>query len=78
MQDRTIGKIHFRGLTKNGLYPFPVSAYASPSFVTTSIAFLGVKTTTGTRHQCLGYPTGSTFQKLLVGLSFSSFVSAPC
>lgn len=77
IQDSTIEKICLWELSKNGLHPFPLFAYAFPSYVCTPTAFLGVKTIVGTWHQCLDHPTGSTFQNLLVSLPFSGFASAP-
>ena len=67
----------FQRLSKNGLYPFPLFAFASPSSGSTSIAFLGVKTTVGTKHQHLDHPIGSAFHKILTSLPFSGTASTP-
>lgn len=75
IQDQTIRNIRFRGLSQNGLYPFPLFAAASPSSVINSTTFLGIKTTAGTWHQRLGHPTGSACHKLLVNLPYSGFSS---
>lgn len=77
LHDRSTGRIFFRGLSKNVLYPFPLATPSSSSSVNTFNAFLGVKTTSCTWHQRLGHPTGSIFSKLLTDLPFLGTASVP-
>lgn len=71
IQDRTTGKILFRGLSRNGLYPFPSFNRSSSTF-----AFLGAKTTASIWHQRLGHPSPTILQNLAPSLSLQGASSS--
>lgn len=66
IQDRQSGKILFRGLSKNGLYPFRVSYPASD--ISPPAAFVGERTSSTIWHSRLGHPSVSTLKSLLPAL----------
>ncbi|RWR83108.1 Retrovirus-related Pol polyprotein from transposon TNT 1-94 [Cinnamomum micranthum f. kanehirae] len=65
-KDRQSGKILFRSLSKNGLYPFRVSYPASD--ISPPAAFVGEQTSSTVWHKRLGHPSVSTLKSLLPAL----------
>lgn len=64
IQDCQSGRTLFRGLSSNGLYPFPVSASSSNS--SGSTAFLGERTSAGIWHCRLGHPSFESVRRRLL------------
>lgn len=71
IQDQTSGGILFQGLSKNGLYPFPMS------LTNTLTALLGVKSSAGIWHHRLGHPSSSIFQHVAHTSPFQGSVAIP-
>ena len=65
IQDKVTGRIMFKGLCSDGLYPIPVAARTSSSSSRSPVAFLGQQVSSTLWHSRLGHPSNSVVSSIL-------------